>query len=88
MRELRELVEWQKLGLELGLKYPTLKAIAQSKQNDVELCRMDMMEAWLQGKDDVHSQGGVTKKALVDALERAEFKALALNLDPAREKNL
>ena len=47
---------------------------------------MEMIYTWLEGQDNVHSHGGVTKKALIDALERAELKDLALKLDPTREK--
>ena len=87
LRELRELVDWQKLGMELGLEYSTLQSIEVSRQHNVDRCKADMIMAWLQGKDNTHAQGGVTKKALVDALERAEFIGLALKLDPAREKS-
>ena len=87
LRELKELVQWRKLGLELGLSLPTLDKIAIKHQNDVDRCKMDMMDKWLQGIDNVSDQGGVTKKALVEALERAEFIDLAIKLDPSREKS-
>lgn len=86
-KELRELIEWQDLGMQLGLSFTTLKEIGINNRENVQRCKMEMLDAWLQGRDNVHSQGGITKKALVDALERAELIALALKLDPAREKS-
>ena len=87
LRELQELVEWQQLGMELGLSYATLQGIAVSNHSNLKACKMEMMEAWLQGRDNAHGQGGITKKALVDALERADLKSLALKLDPTRKKS-
>ena len=86
MREIQEVFYWRKLGLELGLSYTTLRGIERSKSNILDDCKREMKYAWLQGKDNAQRQGGITKKTLVDALERANFKTLALRLDPKRAK--
>ena len=57
-RVLKNLVDWQSLGLELGILYPTLKKIKKEQQGEISDCMMEMLAAWLQQQDNV-SQNGV-----------------------------
>ena len=65
---LKNVVDWQPLGLELGLLYPTLKRIKKEQQGDINDCKMEMLEAWLQQQDNVCKTGvpswSVLRKAL------------------------
>ena len=55
---LKSVVDWQSLGLALGLLYHTLKKIKKEQNRDISDCMMEMLEAWLQQQDNV-SQNGV-----------------------------
>ena len=57
-RFLKYFNDWQSLGLELGLLYPTLERIEEEQRGDVNKCTMKMLAAWLQRQDNV-SQVGV-----------------------------
>ena len=48
---LKNVVDWQSLGLELGLLYPTLKKIKKEQQGEISDCMMEMLAAWLQRQD-------------------------------------
>ena len=67
-RFLKNVNDWQSLGLELGLLYPTLKRIKGEQQGDINDCMMEMLEAWLQQQDNVSQVGapswGMLRKAL------------------------
>ena len=67
-RFLKNVNDWQSLGLELGLLYPTLKRIKKEQQGDMKDCMMEMLEAWLQQQDNVSQVGapswGVLQRAL------------------------
>ena len=39
--------DWNDIGLELGLKYDTLKIIGQNTPNKVEDCLKDVLDKWL-----------------------------------------
>ena len=41
-KSLKNLVDWQSLGLELGLLYPTLKRIKKEQCGDINDCKMEM----------------------------------------------
>ena len=55
---LKSVVDWQSLGLALGLLYPTLKRIKNEQHGNISDCMMEMLAAWLQQQDNV-SQNGV-----------------------------
>ena len=55
---LKSVVDWQSLGLALGLLYPTLEIIEKEQRGLVEQCKTKMLAAWLQQQDNV-SQNGV-----------------------------
>ena len=67
---LKNVNDWQSLGLELGLLYPTLKRIDGEQRGVIEKCKMEMLAAWLQQQDNVTRNGVPSwltlKKALVD----------------------
>ena len=67
-RFLKNVNDWQSLGLELGLLYPTLKRIKKEQQGDINDCMMEMLAAWLQQQDNVNQVGapswGVLQRAL------------------------
>ena len=50
---LKSVVDWQSLGLALGLLYPTLKRIKKEQHGDISDCMMEMIAAWLQQQDNV-----------------------------------
>ena len=57
-RFLKNVVDWQSLGLELGLLYPTLEQIEEEQRGVIIKCKTKMLAAWLQQQDNV-SQNGV-----------------------------
>ena len=62
-------VEWNRLGLELGLKYSRLQKIEIKRLRDVPSCMRDMIAAWLGKKDKVMKKGRPTWKQLIQALK-------------------
>ena len=69
-RFLKNVNDWQSLGLELGLLYPTLKRMKKEQREDVNDCMMEMLAAWLQQQDNVSQVGapswGELQRALND----------------------
>ena len=65
---LKNVVDWQSLGLELGLLYPTLKKIKKEQQGEISDCMMEMLAAWLQRQDNVSQNGGPSWSQLKAAL--------------------
>ena len=67
---LKNVNDWQSLGLELGLLYPTLKRIKKEQHGDINDCIMEMLAAWLQQQDNVTDNGvpswSILKTALVN----------------------
>ena len=62
-------VDWNRLGLELGLKYSRLQKIEIKRLRDVPSCMRDMIAAWLMRKDKVMKEGRPTWKQLIQALK-------------------
>ena len=54
---LESLFRWKKLGLALGLGYPTLQKIERAQRDNVDDCMMEMLAAWLQQQDNVSRKG-------------------------------
>ena len=67
-KSLKNLINWQYLGLELGLLYPTLKKIEKEQCGDIDNCIMEMLAAWLQQQDNVTSKGAPSWSVLQTAL--------------------
>ena len=76
-RLLKDLVNWQSLGLELGLLYPTLKKIQKEKHECINDCVMEMLAAWLQQQDNVTKKGVPSWPTLKTALMNIDEKELA-----------
>ena len=76
-RFLKNVVDWQSLGLELGLLYPTLECIEEEKRGVVDKCKTKMLAAWLQQQDNVTKKGVPSWSTLKTALENIGEKELA-----------
>ena len=62
-------VDWNRLGLELGLKYSRLEKIDIERRGKNSYCMRDMIAAWLRKKDKVMEEGVPTWKQLIQALK-------------------
>ena len=69
--------DWQSLGLELGLLYPTLKRIKKEQHGDISDCMMEMLAAWLQQQDNVSQVGAPSWSVLQTALRNIGENELA-----------
>ena len=67
---LNKIVDWQTLGLALGLHYRTLKAIENNKRGTAGECMTEMLAAWLQQQDHVTQKGVPSWSVLQAALRR------------------
>ena len=76
---LTDLIEWKKLGLKLGLTYPTLGKIEVDK-NRVDDCKMEMLACWLQKQDKVKSKNGPSWKQLIEVLRAMEKSDIVENV--------
>ena len=76
-RFLKSVVDWQSLGLELGLLYPTLKMIKKEQHGDISDCAMEMLAAWLQQQDNVSLKGVPSWSVLRTALRSIGENELA-----------
>ena len=79
-RELDELTDWKRLGLQLGLKYSTLTEI-QANEPDTHHCKMAILHLWLNLRDNVKENGGATKAALVKALYKINENTIAHRIE-------
>ena len=74
---LKDFIDWQSLGLELGLLYPTLKRIEKEQHGVIEKCKMEMLAAWLQQRDKVTDNGVPSWPILKTALMEIGANELA-----------
>ena len=79
-RVLKNIVDWQSLGLELGLLYPTLETIKKEQRGDINNCMVKMLAAWLQQQDNVSRKGVPSWSVLRTALESIGEHQLASEL--------
>ena len=77
---LKDLVDWQSLGLALGLRYPTLEKIENDHPNKTDKCKMKMLAAWLQQQDNVPQNGDPSWSVLQAALRRIGENELAVSI--------
>ena len=77
---LKNVVDWQSLGLELGLLYPTLERIEEKQRGIIERCKMEMLAAWLQRQDNVRRHGVPSWSILKTALENIGDRWLASDI--------
>ena len=62
-------VNWKKLGLALGLLYPTLQKIEIRQHCRADDCMIEMLAAWLQRRDNVIQHGIPSWSVLQAALK-------------------
>ena len=72
-----DLTNWKKLGLGLGLRYPTLTKIEEEQHGRIEDCKMEMLSAWLQQQDNVPQKGVPSWSVLRSALQKMGANELA-----------
>ena len=65
---LKNLTDWQSLGLALGLLYPSLEKIEEEQRGVIEKCKTKMTAAWLQQQDNVSKKGVPSWAVLQTAL--------------------
>ena len=68
--KLKNLNDWQSLGLALGLLYPTLKRMEEEQRGAIDKCKTEMIAAWLQQQDNVCTSGVPSWAVLRNALEK------------------
>ena len=74
---LDDLNEWNMLGVQLGLRYPTLVKIRHDHHDKTDMCKMKMLAEWLQQNYNVTQNGAPSWSVLRDALRRMGEKTLA-----------
>lgn len=74
---LKNLNDWQSLGLALGLLYPTLKRIEEEQRGVHQKCMTEMLAAWLQQRDSVFRKGVPSWSVLAQALQKIGENELA-----------
>ena len=75
--KLKNLNDWQSLGLALGLLYPTLERMEDEQRGAIEKCKTKMIAAWLQQQDNVCKNGVPSWAVLRKALEQIGENQLA-----------
>ena len=75
-----KVVQWTPLGLALGLDYSTLQRIEREKMGRIEECKMEMLSAWLQQKDDVAEEALPSWSVLETALRKIGENKIAKEL--------
>ena len=75
-----KVVQWTPLGLALGLDYSTLQRMEREKMGRIEECKMAMLSAWLQQKDDVVEEALPSWSALEAALRKIGENKVAKEL--------
>ena len=63
-----DVTNWKRLGLVLGLRYPTLTRIQKYQHGNLQDCKLEMLSAWLQQEDDVSLRGLPSWQVLQTAL--------------------
>ena len=77
---LNTLVDWEELGLELGLLKSTLDIISRDHMRETRPCKRAMLAAWLQWQDNVKQKGLPSWRRLLNALGRVDA-ALAAKIE-------
>ena len=69
--------DWQSLGLALGLIYPTLERIELEQRGIIDICMTKTLAGWLQQKDNVSQHGTPSWSVLQTALRNIGENELA-----------
>ena len=67
---LKNVNEYMRLGLELGLSYTSLNKIRMDHDQKVDDCKRNLLQLWLERADNVDEMGGTNKPVLAAALRR------------------
>ena len=70
LNALKRVNDWQSLGLQLGLLYPTLTKIETDNRGIVDQCKKAMIAAWLKQHDNVLQVGVPSWSVLRAALRK------------------
>ena len=70
-------MDWNELGLELGLLRSTLQVIEDEQQGKVERYTREMLSEWLKQRDRVRDRGTPSWRRLVDALRKVREHTVA-----------
>ena len=74
LAELRDVVDWFKLGVSLGIKHSYLKKIEADYRGDVECCKTEMLSFWIDNDENA------SMEKLTQALEEIGHRNLAKRL--------
>ena len=74
---LKNLNNWQCLGLALGVLYPTLERIEEEQGRDIEKSKTKMIAVWLKQQDGVAKKGVPSWEVLQNALKLIDENDLA-----------
>ena len=85
LRLLKDIVDWEDLGLELGLEYSTIERIEKDYRGQVNSCMRKMLACWLRKEDE--SVKSTSWKHLIDALSVIGKADVANNIVSALGKN-
>ena len=85
LRLLKDIVDWEDLGLGLGLEYPTIERIEKDCRGQVNSCMRKMLACWLRKED--KSVKSTSWKHLIDALSEIGKADVANNIVSALGKN-
>ena len=77
MAELKEVVNWFGLGVQLRIDVAKLKGI-EARNGDIEVCKREMLQVWI---DTEGSEGEPDWLSIVKALRKIEETDLAEKLD-------
>ena len=70
-KELVEVLDWESVGLELGISYTKLQEIQANRMNNGALCKISMADTWLR------SDMNASWEKLADALDETGNSRLA-----------
>lgn len=77
LRFVRNVIDWQSLGLELGILYSKLKKIEKDCHRDISACTREMLYTWLQNLYNVRKTGAPSWTTLRTALRNIGEMELA-----------
>ena len=72
-RSLKNIVDWESLGLELGLLYPSLEKIEVDQRGLVEQCKTKMLAAWLKEQDNASQPSWSVLRAALESIGENEL---------------
>lgn len=73
LKDLKEVTDWFRLGIWLGVEYTVLTTIENNHKQDGERCMIEMLEFWLKNLDASWSE-------VISALEAIDHRNLAKRL--------